>query len=387
MASEVVLSYSWKDRERREFLALREHLSLLGRRPWCDQEPRDETLWWKEVLARIRASDIFVAAVSSAYVLSPACRAELQYAFDCRRHVLPVAIESLADYELLESLRAVQVVDYSTCTAGVESASMCTARLAQMLGLIEASPQEDLPTPPPPDPPLPASFGASLGRFRTLEHLSEADQVAMLEEAKRLVSPDPAEREILARHLDALIQRTDVHWPIHLELVALADRLRPAEPGSTVSGAGPEGALSPAAQATSGRLESRTFWAPGTNLVAVVDGLTRFFDHLGMQSTVTREPDGGYLVQSDSIKPQTKLTGAGAALSTRLSPRGDNVVVTVSGKQWADKAMSLTGGLAATFATSGLALPLVVPSMVGAYRQSTLPKKTFEYLEQAFRHI
>lgn len=379
MPEQVFLSYSWKDRDRAEFRALVEDLTMLDRAPWYDQQPRGDLEWWRDVLERIARCDVFVVALTPAFLRSTACRRELRYALDAQRHVLPVSLDVLQGVEIPEELRAVQVVDYADCCTGTRQASRCTARLAQMLEVLRSSGPAPSTAQLPPAPEMPPPYASTLTPYLEGEYLTPSQQAAMLDEVRRLSTEEPDDRLLDA--LKRLLERADLAWTVRPELADLAERLQSRRGRGAVVAEDGRSRVAPTAAPPS-RSQSRVYRAPGMRLATVVDDLTRFLDRLGMTSVVTREPDGGFEVRSEPGVRHRRLTGSGASLTTRLALVGDDMTVTVSGQRWGDKVLSLAGGVAATVATSGFALPLIAPSMVGAYRQATLPDKVFQHLDQ-----
>lgn len=381
MALAVVVSYSWKDGERPEFRALQDDLAGYGADLWYDQKPRGDVQWWRDITGRIARCDVMVVVVSDAYLRSRACRVELQYALDCVREVVPVALDPVPMALLPRALQEAQVVDYSQSTAGLAQARTCVARLHQMLRAVEvrgARPPKD---PPPPVPEVPLPFGHELSHYVDAPSLTMPEQEAMLAEVRRLAEED--DDGALTRTLEVLLDRDDLSWRVRPQLDEVVRSLRtgkavgegPAGGAATVTqGERPE----PRTQPDGG--ETRRYRAPRMRLSAVADDIARFLDKQGLETAVDRDADGGFVLTSAPASQGRRLMGSGAGLTTKLLLDGDSLVVTITGERWADKGLSFAGGMVATVATGGWGLPLVAPSLVGAYRQSTLPRKIFEHV-------
>ena len=142
------VSYARQDREL--VGGLKVDLERLGREVWIDEKLRGGQEWWDEILAAIRSCDLFVWTVSPASVKSTACKAELTYASDLGRPVLPIMIKPVAIGLTPQRVANAQIVDYTT--RGADQA----IKLAGDLQAIQLPP----PLPPtlPAPPPVPISY-------------------------------------------------------------------------------------------------------------------------------------------------------------------------------------------------------------------------------------
>ena len=149
MAKNLFFSYSRANVDVVSTLAA--DATSLGNQTWIDHELTGGQRWWDEVLRQIRACDIFVTALSPAFVASKACEAEYAYAAAMGKPILPVMVEpGVADSLLPPELSQIQRVDYTG--ADKTSLSALARGLAQMPN---ATP---LPDPLPPPPPVPATY-------------------------------------------------------------------------------------------------------------------------------------------------------------------------------------------------------------------------------------
>jgi TIR domain len=138
-------------------------IQRLGHEVWIDQELTGGQNWWDTILSRIRSCDVFVVAMSPAWLQSEACSREYAYAASTLRIVLPVVVRSGASPRLMSpELAQSQQVNYSdrTVEAGIS--------LARALSTVGVSPA--LPSPLPPPPEVPISY---LNELSTVIHSSQ----------------------------------------------------------------------------------------------------------------------------------------------------------------------------------------------------------------------
>ena len=140
----VFLSYSRDSADVAEALAA--DLKDLGHAVWFDHELSGGQTWWDQILARTRACDVFVLALTPQSLTSTACEREYDYAAALGKPVLPVLLSDGISMNLLPpALAQIQLVDYRSRdrAAGL--------RLARALGsLPPAGPLPDpLPAPKP----------------------------------------------------------------------------------------------------------------------------------------------------------------------------------------------------------------------------------------------
>jgi len=168
----IFLSYSRDDQE--PTLHLAKDLKDLGHIVWLDQELTGGQAWWDQILARIRAADLFVFVLSSASLYSTACQREYGYAAELRRPILPVLVrDGLSLNVLPPALSQVQFIDFRQ--RHVE-AIIALSRALQSLPV-------GLPLPDP----LPAPPEVPLSYLATLSQMIETPSVLTFEEQSRLV--------------------------------------------------------------------------------------------------------------------------------------------------------------------------------------------------------
>ncbi|MFN9622781.1 MAG: toll/interleukin-1 receptor domain-containing protein, partial [Cyanobacteriota bacterium] len=151
--AKIFLSYSRNDQLPASNLA--KDLRDLGHAVWMDQELTGGQAWWDQILANIRACELFVFVLSSASLYSTACQREYGYAADLNRPILPVLVRDGLSSSVLPP--ALSEVQFLYCRARHVEAIIALARALQSLPL-----GQPLPDPLPAPPEVPLSYLASL---------------------------------------------------------------------------------------------------------------------------------------------------------------------------------------------------------------------------------
>lgn len=167
----IFISYARHDRKLVEGL----HRDLTDARlgVWYDRDLEGGQQWWDEILEQIRTTELFVFALSTHSVRSRACLAELRYAEELDRPILPVMVGDV-NVELAPAvIGRTQLADYRTQTK---------ATVIPLLSAVNDRKEqrplpEVLPTPP-------ATPTTGLGPVRD----KLAEQHIDFEEQKRLVA-------------------------------------------------------------------------------------------------------------------------------------------------------------------------------------------------------
>ena len=203
----IFVSYSRTDVEAVEKLVA--NLEEAGHDVWRDREVVGGQDWWATIISQIRARDVFIVALSAASLDSPACAAELTYAGDLHKHLLPVRVATdFRPAAMNSTLARTQMIDY------------CPPTVAGVIRLMRAI--HDLPAavaltgPEPVPPPAPLSYLTSLrDRLDRTVPLTEAEQGELVltlrrncrnpeevDEAKALLKAVRARPELYARYAD-----------------------------------------------------------------------------------------------------------------------------------------------------------------------------------------
>ena len=195
-SGKVFISYSRRDQTVVTRLAA--ELDQLGQDVWLDQELSGGQRWWDAILERIRVCDCFIFAVSESSVTSKACRAELEYAVQLGRSILPVTVgPGVPDQLLPPVLAETQRVPADAST-----------QLAR--ALLSLPPTGPLPEPLPDPPLVPVSYLDQLSGTIDRERLTVAEQRDILGQIKqRLRDEDERSAGI------ALLQRLRLHGDIN----------------------------------------------------------------------------------------------------------------------------------------------------------------------------
>jgi hypothetical protein len=282
----IFISYARKDRTTAE--TLRHDLERARSSVWLDDELTGGQAWWETILGQIRSCDLFVFALSPDSLRSKACQAELRYALELKRPLLPVMVRTVSVQLAPAAIADTQIIDYTERTADSAVALITAAANSPSAPALP----EPLPVPPPP----PMSYMNPYREQIQSSDLSFRDQ-AQIVLALRGHLQDEDERDTARELLVELRRRQDIAESVARdvdELLASVPAAEPVSPAGTTSTwtsptteakAAPEPATTPveaAAAAPSwypdptGRYEQR-YW----------DG-TRWTDHVstGGQSTV-----------------------------------------------------------------------------------------------------
>ena len=155
-------------------------LRRLGRDAWFDDHIAPAEEWWDEILEQIRSCELFVIALSESWRNSPACRAELQYALDLGRPLLPVLV---GDVDMNTVPPEVSEMNARPFNAEDRSSVFNLA-----LALKAAPAVQSLPDPLPAAPPPPMTNVAHLTEWLQVPELSFRDQQTLLAELQGLLN-------------------------------------------------------------------------------------------------------------------------------------------------------------------------------------------------------
>src|SRR5574337_369255 len=178
-----------------------EDLQAVGVDTWHDQILTGGQRWWDNILANIRACDIFVFALSSESWDSEACKSELDYAMQLSKPILPVLVSEGVNINLLPPpLNEIQVTDYRRRDKG--------AAFALVKSINTTPPTPPLPDPLPTPPRVPVSYLSNLKeRIDSTEPLSSQDQKTLLSELEEKLQEGRSPTEI--RDLLLSLKRRD----------------------------------------------------------------------------------------------------------------------------------------------------------------------------------
>jgi hypothetical protein len=182
---------------------LENDLERLGHEVWYDQQLSGGQAWWDEILAQIRACDIFVFVLDPASVSSTACKREYTYADTTGAPILPILQSEEVNTNLLPpELQKVQFVDY------VNRDPDAALRLARAIHMLPS--RGPLPDPPPDPPAVPVSYiGEIAARVRADAELTLNDQKSLLFDLRKALK-DEGESENARTLLLEFRRRSDL---------------------------------------------------------------------------------------------------------------------------------------------------------------------------------
>ena len=174
---------------------------------WLDEELTGGEAWWNAILEQIRGCEVFIAGLSENYLESKPCQAELRYAQDLDRPILPVQIGPL-DSMRVNPLASVQAIDYQnpSIDSSIELIAAVHARKAN------AGP---LPSPLPEPPPVPFAYLMRLNTVIAAPELTAAEQAQLFFDLNSGLEADgnePSARRDLIQLLIRLRDRADITW-------------------------------------------------------------------------------------------------------------------------------------------------------------------------------
>jgi serine/threonine kinase PknH len=224
----VFVSYSSRDRAPIE--PLLRALRRAHEQVWFDEELGGGEAWWRTILDEIRGCDVFVVALSKNMLASKACQAELRYAQDLGKPILPVQVGPL-DNMRINLLAHMQMIDYRDpdVERGIELVSSVHARRAM-------SPA--LPDPLPEEPPIPFAYlmrlASTISDPSSLNAQQQATLVAELKAGLDEDGNDASARRDITQLLCMLRDRSDVTWRTRTEVEAVLATLEQSD-ASTAS--------------------------------------------------------------------------------------------------------------------------------------------------------
>ena len=249
----LFVSYSSRDRA-----ALNNLLSALRRAHeeiWFDEELGAGEVWWHKILEHIRDCEVFILAMSTNSLDSKPCLAELRYAQQLQKPILPVQIGPIPSIRVTP-LAEVEAIDYQNPTVDSGIQLTTAVREAQERA-------QPLPSPLPEEPPVPFAYLMRLATTITGADLDPRQQASLLSELKAGLDDDgddEAARRDITQLLCALRDRPDVTYRTRTDVDALLASLGGASPAAvnTETQAAPTGPLTAPAPS----------WGPPTGPIA-----------------------------------------------------------------------------------------------------------------------
>ncbi|MGV0790203.1 sensor domain-containing protein [Mycolicibacterium sp. XJ1819] len=219
----VFISYSSRDRA-----AIDGVLAALRRaheQVWFDEELGGGESWWRTILEQVRGCEVFIVALSKNMLESKACQAELRYAQELGKPVLPVLVGPM-DNLRINPLAQMQTIDYRnpSIEAGIELVSSVHARRAQGV---------PLPDPLPEEPPIPFAYLMRLAStISDPSPLSAQQQMTLVAELKAGLEEDGNDASAcrdIRQLLCMLRDRSDVTWRTRTEVESVLAALETSQ--------------------------------------------------------------------------------------------------------------------------------------------------------------
>ncbi|ETW24460.1 sensor domain-containing protein [Mycobacterium gastri] len=242
----IFISYSSQDRSSLE--ALTTALRRAQQQVWFDQELGGGDAWWNKILEQIRASDVFIVALSNHWLQSKPSQAELRYAQALQRPILPVQVGPV-DSVRVNPVSTLQIINYQnpTVDAGIQLVTAIHALRDKV---------PPLPSPLPEEPPVPFGYLMRLGDALAEKELSPQQQLQMLVELRSGLDEDgddPSARSDIAQLLRMLRMRHDVTYRTRTEIDNVLGEIGAVEAGpagaSSTPQAKPQAGPAPATEA------------------------------------------------------------------------------------------------------------------------------------------
>lgn len=120
--------------------------------------------------------------------------------------------------------------------------------------------------------------------------------------------------------------------------------------------------------------DQRVFHAPNLDMGRLVQALADWYRAQKFDVQVLDLPQGGVVIQARQEETWRNLLGVSSALNVALRRQGENLLVEIGAGKWVDKAIAAGAGLFILW-------PLLFTAAYGAWQQSKLPQRTFEFIQ------
>jgi TIR domain len=374
-------------------------LKAVGIEAWHDQTLTGGQRWWNNILSRIRDCEIFIFALSPESLESEACRGELGYAAQLGKTILPLLVADGINLNLLSPpLNEIQVTDYRRCDKEAAFALVKAIHTAPAAG--------PLPDPPPTPPPVPVSYLTNLKeQIETSDTLSSQAQIALLFELEAGLKEGRSPTEIrdlllsLKRREDLLAK---VATKIDAALKSLEEKasVQPrVNAGSWTSGSSPHegrsGGLRPEEEkspqyrpdrqpealtvprepvpAKVPNSRTRRYACASGDTARLIADLRNWFDGQGFDCQQLSTETHGVLLQIKKRGGWREFVGMSTSLNIAFNQADDTLTVEIGAGKWIDKAVAGTVSMFVLW-------PLAITAGLGAWEQTKMPDKVFDYI-------
>lgn len=380
----VFVSYS---RQNLDVVArLVQDLKAVGVDTWHDQALTGGQPWWDNILANIRACDIFIFALSTESLRSEACRSELAYVVQLGKPLLPVLVSDGVSLNLLSHpLNEIQIAD---CRSG-DKESIFT--LVRSIMLAPAAPP--LPEPLPAAPRVPVSYLSGLNeRIEASTPLTLQEQRDLLDELEEGMRDGRSRAEIRdlllkLKRRDELLAKIATKIDAALESLDEADkvpRTKNEESRSSVNQGktpqGPQTGLAPTTPSTGGSVtpaqtgsRSRRYSRAAAEGPQLIADVKFWLESQNFETQQMNTDDHGLLLQVKKRGGWRDVVGMATSLNVVFYQSSDTLTVQIGAGKWIDKIVA--GGVSMLFFA-----PLAITAGVGAWQQMKLPDKIFDFI-------
>lgn len=121
--------------------------------------------------------------------------------------------------------------------------------------------------------------------------------------------------------------------------------------------------------------QQRVYRAPNLNMGQLVQALVDWYRAQKFEVQVLDMPGGGVVIQARQPEAWRAVLGMSSALNVVLRRQGEDLFVEIGAGKWVDKAIAGAAGLFVLW-------PLLFTAAYGAWQQSKLPERTFEFIER-----
>lgn len=224
----IFISYSSRNRQTVDELAADLRLILDPRQYEIWYDPQLNRAgghkWWKTIIQKITACDIFIYAISASSLDSLPCQRELRYGYeDLQKPLLPIIIETVEAKYLPVILAELHFLSY----VPLDRSLLTNIRDS----IFELPDPPSLPDPLPEPPKTPLDEVTLLMDEISSEQLSIDDQEAILNRIRLLKNRLDA-RQHISKLLGRLMNRRDIVMGVYLEAEALLKSLSQFDPPS-----------------------------------------------------------------------------------------------------------------------------------------------------------
>lgn len=386
-----------------------EHMEKVGIDAWHDQDLTGGQRWWDNILAKIRESDIFVFALSPESWESEACKSELDYVVKLGKPILPVLVSEGININLLSPpLNEIQVTDYRR--RDIEAA------FALLKSINTTPPTPPLPDPLPKPPVVPVSYLTTLKeRIDSPAPLTPQDQVQLLFELEEELNEgrSPTEtRELLlmlkkrdellakiASKIDAALKRMEDKAVVPVDRTPVDDGHHALQKPRHCPKCGSQAESGSAFCRTCGtklsdprtdvslphkapqveRSKSRRYVCTPTDSPRLIADVKRWLDSQEFDSQQMNTESESLLLQIKKRGGWRDYLGMATSLNILFHQSGDTLTVEIGAGKWLDKAAV---GTVSMF----ILWPLAITAGFGAWEQSQLPEKIFDFIGARLSH-